>query len=628
MSFRRRLALFFVLIVIAPMIAVAILVTQVAGESASGKTDAALTEDLEVATALYDELVADALETGERLVNEPRVSRALANGDEARLADVLSDLASRHDLASLSLVGPSGEEIVHRGARRAFATGTINLDRQGDSAGALTVSTSTVRDYARRATEATGERVVVILGNGEAAGVLEVDPGEIPAAGEAGDVTAAGDDLRAVSAALPGSDGARVAVLTPAESGGFLASRPGIAVALLVFIALAMLAAGAITRTLQGQIATMLEAAKRIGQGDFSGEVPVLGDDEMAGLAGEFNEMRDRLSTQMAQLERQRREIESSVNRIGEAFASGLDPQALLEILIETAVGACDAEYGLVALSGRVGAEAESGTANDEIRDVALAAERGALRRGEAVRGEREGTFALSAPLGRIGSDREPVGAMTVARTGRAFSASEQNVFYYLAGQAAASIENVALHEMVTEQAITDELTGLPNTRAFRDSIEKEAARAARFRHDLSLLMLDIDDFKEVNDTYGHLQGDAVLRAVGRILGAESRGIDEPARYGGEEFVVALPETGPEGALELGERIRALIAEEKVARVDGKGEISVTASFGAATMPGAGQDAIELIAAADAALYEAKRTGKNRVVVAEGNGAGWRTDAE
>ena len=174
---------------------------------------------------------------------------------------------------------------------------------------------------------------------------------------------------------------------------------------------------------------------------------------------------------------------------------------------------------------------------------------------------------------------------MTLARAGKPFSSEQESVFRYLLGQAASSMENVRLHELVAEQAVTDELTGLPNNRAFRDAIEKEAARAARFRHELALLILDIDDFKQVNDTYGHLQGDAVLRAVGAILDAESRGIDEPARYGGEEFVVALPETSLEGAVEVAERIRARIEAEPVPLVDRKGEISVTASFGAAEMP-------------------------------------------
>jgi diguanylate cyclase (GGDEF)-like protein len=202
---------------------------------------------------------------------------------------------------------------------------------------------------------------------------------------------------------------------------------------------------------------------------------------------------------------------------------------------------------------------------------------------------------------------------MTIARSGAPFSAGEREVFLYLVGQAAASVENIALHELVSEQAVTDDLTGLANKRAFLDLMEGEAARAHRFGHDLSLLILDLDDFKQVNDTYGHPQGDAVLKAVGRALAAESREIDVPARYGGEEFVVALPETDSEGAVELGDRIRERIESGRVTRLDGGGEIKVTASLEVATLPGEAADVGELIAAADGALRgEAPREEQDR----------------
>src|SRR5438445_11892629 len=121
--------------------------------------------------------------------------------------------------------------------------------------------------------------------------------------------------------------------------------------------------------------------------------------------------------------------------------------------------------------------------------------------------------------------------------------------------------------------------------------------------------MLDVDDFKKVNDTHGHLQGDEVLRTIGRVLADESRGVDEPARYGGEEFVVGLPETGVDGAIELAERIRKRIEGEGVARSDGKGSLKITASVGVASVTGEAADVDGLIARADAALYTAKRAG-------------------
>jgi diguanylate cyclase (GGDEF)-like protein len=245
-----------------------------------------------------------------------------------------------------------------------------------------------------------------------------------------------------------------------------------------------------------------------------------------------------------------------------------------------------------------------------------LAAEADANRTGELAEVNREGAHALSGPLRRIGEPGSNIGVMTVARRDEPFGPGERDVFLYLIGQAAASIENVALHELVSEQAVTDDLTQLSNKRAFRNFAEREAARARRFEHSLSLLVLDIDDFKQVNDTHGHLQGDEVLRRVARALDAESREIDMPARYGGEEFVVGLPETGLQGAEELAERVRERIAAERVPLVATDGTLKVTASIGVASLPDSAGDVESLIAAADTALYAAKRGGKNRVVVA------------
>jgi diguanylate cyclase (GGDEF)-like protein len=130
-------------------------------------------------------------------------------------------------------------------------------------------------------------------------------------------------------------------------------------------------------------------------------------------------------------------------------------------------------------------------------------------------------------------------------------------------------------------------------------------------------MMLDIDDFKRINDTYGHQQGDLVLIEVGRVLRNLSRDIDEPARYGGEEMAVVLPQTDVGGAELLAERMRDAIESLQIERLDGEGPLRVTASFGVASLPHSARDKDSLIAEADAALYRAKRTGKNRVARAE-----------
>ena len=167
-------------------------------------------------------------------------------------------------------------------------------------------------------------------------------------------------------------------------------------------------------------------------------------------------------------------------------------------------------------------------------------------------------------------------------------------------------------------QAVTDELTGLFNHRRFQEVISTEVERTKRFGSDMGLIMLDIDNFKRVNDTYGHMQGDLVLREVARVLRESSREVDEPARYGGEEMAVALPQTDLDGAFQFAERVREKIESLELPILDGGGTLYVTASFGAAALTRietADKDA--LVAAADAALYRAKRAGKNRTVKAE-----------
>jgi diguanylate cyclase (GGDEF)-like protein len=613
LSFRRRLTLFFLLIVALPMIALAVLVTEVTGESETGKADARLAAGLETAIAIYDRHVEEAGAAGNAIGRDPELGATLESGDEARLNGVAARLAAQHDLAALQITDQGGDELAAVDVSEPFATAEVGLQAAGGSSlGSLTVSTTTSSDYLLEIEELTGDDVALAEASGTPfAGTVQAEGIDLPSNGESADVELDGEEMRTATAGLPGAEGTRVALFAPLESSGFLGS--GVVAALAAFLAIALIFVVMLTRTLSGQVSEMLGAARRIGDGDFSQKIPIHGDDEMAGLASEFNKMSDRLSAQMDELRSQRLEIERSVKRIGEAFASGLDREALLEIVVETTIGACSAEYGLIALSGRVGAEAEAGSASDAVQEAALAAEEQALRDREVVEASRDGAHAMSGPLSHLGRPADALGAMTVARSGAEFSRDEHDVFRYLVGQASASVENVALHEMVSQQAVTDELTGLANNRALRDWLDREAARAGRFRHDLSLLMLDIDDFKRVNDTYGHLQGDAVLRRIGRILTLEARAVDQPARYGGEEFVVGLPETDIQGAEELAERIRARIEATSIPLVGGNGEITVTASVGVASIPATASDAHNLVGAADAALYEAKRAGKNRV---------------
>jgi diguanylate cyclase (GGDEF)-like protein len=163
----------------------------------------------------------------------------------------------------------------------------------------------------------------------------------------------------------------------------------------------------------------------------------------------------------------------------------------------------------------------------------------------------------------------------------------------------------------VASQATTDSLTGLANRRSFDEELTLEWRRSERIGGTLALILVDIDDFKQVNDTHGHQVGDAVLKKVGEVLGGRVRQLDVAARYGGEEFAVLLPETDVVGARTLAQRLRKDIVGARLQLPDGS-DFGVTASFGVAEKNGFHR-AEEMIAAADRALYDAKNRGKNRV---------------
>jgi diguanylate cyclase (GGDEF)-like protein len=607
------LTLFFLLIVVLPMIAVGVLVILVTSESESAKADSRLDAGLDTALVVYRDAAATAQQATQRLVRNRAVAGALRSGNRTRIERVVAQQATRAGIRSLVVRAASGRSVAEIGRALPVASYELSLTGPGGPLGRVIASTTTPGDYLAEVRRLTGRDGALMSAGEPVSSTVAVGAAALPASGASDDVEVADEALRAATVDLPGPGSLDLTLFGPVESGSFLASSPLVAAALILFFGIALLFVTMLLRMLSGQVRAMLAAARGIGEGDFTRKVPVLGRDEMAGLASEFNKMSDRLAAQMQELRRQQVEVDRSVRRIGEAFASGLDRQTLLEVVVETALGACDADYGTIALSGHEGAEAEAGTASGAIQDVAASAEVDAFGENDLVARDRGGVYALASPLRRMSEPPASVGVMTIVRDGDPFTAAERDVFLYLVGQVSSSIENIALHELVSEQAITDELTGLSNNRRFRELITKEANRAERFGHELSLIILDIDDFKRINDTYGHLQGDEVLRMIGRVLHLESRGVDEPARYGGEEFAVALPETDIEGALELAERIRVRIEAEPVPRVGSSGTIKVTASAGVASMRVTADGADALIAAADEALYEAKRAGKNRV---------------
>ncbi len=209
------------------------------------------------------------------------------------------------------------------------------------------------------------------------------------------------------------------------------------------------------------------------------------------------------------------------------------------------------------------------------------------------------------------------IGVMAVgSATYRELMPAEMERLQVIANQSSLSLQNALLHEELERLSVTDRLTELYNHGYFQQRIEEEVGRASRFEHDLALIMLDIDGFKEFNDTYGHPRGDKVLQMVSDVIKQNLRDMDIAARYGGEEFVVVLPETDAGGALAVAERIREGVAACECAVGEGVQPVHKSVSLGVASFPDDASTPARLIEAADRAMYVAKREGKNRVKVA------------
>jgi diguanylate cyclase (GGDEF)-like protein len=184
-----------------------------------------------------------------------------------------------------------------------------------------------------------------------------------------------------------------------------------------------------------------------------------------------------------------------------------------------------------------------------------------------------------------------------------------------VASQLVVAVENSHLYGLTKVLSITDELTGLYNYRELQSRLNQEVERAARYESSLSLLMIDADDFKSYNDTYGHVAGDKALAELAGVMRSAVREVDFVARYGGEEFTVLLPETDSAGAFVVAEKIREAVADHDFpeAEVEGKARGPLTVSVGIATFPTYADDTESLLSQADNALYRAKNEGRNRV---------------
>ena len=226
----------------------------------------------------------------------------------------------------------------------------------------------------------------------------------------------------------------------------------------------------------------------------------------------------------------------------------------------------------------------------------------------------QEDSDALPFAVAPLVFDERLMGALQVNSDdpSRVWQENEVLLLRTVADQVAVAVNHAGLFAQIQQQALTDALTGCYNRRSFELQLDKEIMMARRTRQPLSLLMLDLDRFKHLNDTAGHDAGDEALRELAICFREELRGVDSAARFGGDEFALILPQAVTEGALFVAERVRARIERIHIPEFG-----NLTASIGVASFPGHATSRAELFRAADDALYAAKRAGRNRVCVAD-----------
>lgn len=410
----------------------------------------------------------------------------------------------------------------------------------------------------------------------------------------------------------------------------------------LVFVAATLITAFLISATIYFLLFVPLDMftqkMNKVESGVLTERIDISTGDELSDLAHHFDQMTGALQAQIEDLTKTQGRLRSLFDQLGVVFGSTLDLQKLSDAMVTIATNTLKASTSTLMLLNASGDElyvkAVTGLGADKLLQHKMKVEEsaagwvaknakpllipdsskpGIIRLNPAEVKEKHSLIIV--PLLARG---KVLGVLSVCGEKQIYSEKDLESFQWLAGQAAVAIDNAVLHQEVEKLAETDSLTQLYNHRYFMEKLESELKRAERFSHPLTCLMLDIDDFKNLNDTYGHLVGDLILKEVGLVIKKNIREIDIPARYGGEEFTVILPETERSLGTVVAERIRSAFESSQFLVGEEKLPIRLTVTIGVATYPEDAQTPDDLIRRSDAAMYLGKGSGKNKVVRARG----------
>jgi len=638
-TLRRRLTLLVALTIIVPITAVGVTVVNLIGNEVEQRAFDRLRQATGYGRAILQDEGADVERLVDSLATDPRVGVGVETGGAAldqalrrALLDADLDIAIVQDPSGQVIAAarrdpefapgvppPADEQLVRsRGEGRAVL-GTAPLPAGGTLVAGRWLDALRLRKVAR------SEEVALTLVQGGTALSTTIDVGPLPRRTLEGEFVARFGAQRRLGVAAPiASLGVTMLASSPPQTGpgrtNLIALFGGLLAILTVLIVLVgYVVSGLVTRPVED----LVEAATAVSRGDLSQRVDVSGDVELATLGRAFNQMTDNLQEYVTQLERSRDEFQSAIARLGDVLVSTHDIGGIIDVVLEACTLTLRAEEAVfferVAMPARIRASAAQSWAvpSLELNGVGVA---GAAARTlapvlypgpeELADGEPVVDAAMAVP---IVSENRLFGVLAVygRQAGGAFRPEDVNTLQTLARQAEVAIGNVFLHDETRRQARTDGTTGLWNRREFEFRARESVKEAARFDEPFGVILVDIDDFKQVNDKFDHSTGDAALIWMASRLSEATREIDVVARWGGEEFIVLLPRAGIDETAVVAERVRASVAREPM--VDGNKIIPLTVSIGIAGHPHDGRTADAMFKAADAALLRAKRMGKNRV---------------
>jgi two-component system, cell cycle response regulator len=659
LSLQRRLTLFFVLIVILPLAAAGFVVQRVVVSEIARRAVLSLGPSLDASVVLYNDRVGSVDERVRAAVENARVSKLVAEGKKQALSSELDRIVGRvpgvdflgvldsqgrvvgfaaeaggflgdtsqPDAGSISQSAPGTQLLFHRTqdipvripkeglVGRVF--GGFWLDE-----GLLVASTSQRIDLSI----ASGGQIVASTAEIDRPVPTDVDfrdPFDVDIGGGG---TGQARELRngvALIASTPKGPIDDLANTIRSSMIGLLA---------IAFIATALLAY-VLARSITQPLYELSEGARAIAEGRFDYRIPTGSRDEVGRLAAVFNDMTGRLQTTVSQLYTSRDRLQRAVRLVGETLRSTHDMKQMLGSILKTATDAVQADAAVLWMLTPSRNELTPASATGV--DVEAL---GRIDIGQGIAGhvaERAGTVHMTGegqgPRPTKGEPQYPVvvavpiftndrvkGVIATYRADESmpFTREDRETVMFLAEQGGVAIENVLLHEEAQRLSLTDGLTGVWNRRYFQMQFRQVQATATRFDRRFSIVMLDLDHFKKVNDTHGHQRGDAILIEFARRVNSVLREVDTFARYGGEEFIGLLSETDLQGAVTTAEKIHEGIKAEPFGDV-GEEPIWLTVSVGVAVFPEHGDSYASMVEAADRAMYRAKQEGRDKVVVAE-----------